>query len=137
MPFDAQNPVIKLCALAIEKEGSAEAAPLALRAWTEATNDWERCIAAHYVARHQSNVMEKLIWDERALLLAQNLDEVAAASLLPSLYLNVGRCYEDLNDRQKAQHNYRMAHTYAGNLNNDGYGNMVRKAIDRGLERVQ
>jgi rifampin ADP-ribosylating transferase len=41
-----------------------EASKLFLQAWNEATNDFEKFIAAHYVARHQQNVPDKLKWLE-------------------------------------------------------------------------
>lgn len=69
MPIDPHNPIISLCAQGIEKEGSAEATDMFLRAWQLASNDLERCVAAHYVARHQSTIAEKLRWDEQALRL--------------------------------------------------------------------
>jgi hypothetical protein len=35
-----------------------DAAQLFLSAWNESTDDFERCIAAHYVARHQKNPVD-------------------------------------------------------------------------------
>ena len=41
-------------------------------AWSEATNDFERFIAAYYAARHQENILNKLNWLETSLQFAQN-----------------------------------------------------------------
>jgi rifampin ADP-ribosylating transferase len=67
MQFDPNNNVIKLCAqgMDMETEGlTEEANKLFLQAWSEATNDFEKFTAAHYVARYQKSVADKLRWDE-------------------------------------------------------------------------
>ena len=56
MEFSPFNNVVKLClqGMAMEENGKPEeASKLFLLAWNEATNESERFIAAHYVARHQ------------------------------------------------------------------------------------
>ena len=70
MEFNPNNPVVKLCvqAMGMEEKGKHEdASKLFLQAWNEATNDFEKFIAAYYVARHQKNVSDKLKWLETAL----------------------------------------------------------------------
>ena len=45
--------------MGMEEDGKPdEAGKLSLQAWNEATNDFEKYIAAYYVARHQDNVAE-------------------------------------------------------------------------------
>jgi len=44
-----------------------DAAQLFLSAWNESTDDFERCIAAHHVARHQKNPVDTLMWNQRSL----------------------------------------------------------------------
>ena len=47
----------------MEGKGNAEeASRLFLQAWNEATNDFEKYLAAYYVGRHQENVPDKLKW---------------------------------------------------------------------------
>lgn len=61
MQFDTNNTVVKLCAQGIEFEGKGqkkEALQLFQQAWEQASNDVEKFIAAHYVARHQESVQE-------------------------------------------------------------------------------
>ena len=63
MKVDQENPVNKLCVLGVmlESEGKVlEAAALFLQAWEEATNAAEKFTAAHYVARHQDTITDKL-----------------------------------------------------------------------------
>ena len=62
MEFNPSNDVIKLCiqGMGMEGKGNAEEANrLFLQAWNEATNDFEKFMAAYFVARHQENVRDK------------------------------------------------------------------------------
>jgi len=88
------------------------------------------------VARHQDSVANKLKWDETALQLAFGLDDEGIKGALPSLYLNIAKCHEELNDFTKAKENYQNGLTYTSFLHEDGYGNMVRAGINAGIERV-
>ncbi len=139
MSFDPENPIVSLCAQGMELEGRGEpeaAARLFLRAWQEAATPFEQFTAAHYVARHQASITDKLYWDETALQLALTLNDDAARKALPSLYLNVGKCHEDLDHPDQARESYRQALAHAALLPDDGYGRMIRRGIESGLERV-
>src|SRR5436189_5223741 len=106
MEFDPRNNVIALCVqgMSMEDKGKPEAASrLFLQAWNEATNDFEKFTAAHYVARHQKSVVDKLTWDETALTFALNIDDETMTANYPSLYLNIAKGYEDLKDIANAQ----------------------------------
>ena len=61
-----------------EKGNPDEASRLFLQAWNEATNDFEKYIAAYYVARHQENVPDKLKWLETALQFALKVNNESA-----------------------------------------------------------
>jgi len=140
MLFDPENPIIKLCAAGMQLEGegkSDEASATFHQAWEQATNDFEKFAAAHYVARHQQSVADKLKWDKTALSLALGLDDEGIKGALPSLYLNIAKCYEDLQNFTKANENYRLALSFTGFLHEDGYGNMIRAGINAGMERVK
>ena len=139
MLFDPENPIIKLCARGMMLEGEAkpaEASALFHQAWEQAANDFEKFTAAHYIARHQQSVADKLKWDETALQLALKVDNPGMKGTYPSLYLNVAKCYEDLGDLAKAKENYLQALHYASSLPEDGYGNMIRAGVNKGIERV-
>ena len=140
MQFDPENPIIKLCGQGMMLEGEGkpvEASSLFMQAWEQATNDFERFTAAHYIARHQNDVAGKLYWDETALRHALNVKDEGMKGSYPSLYLNIAKCHEDLGDRVRAKQNYESALSYADFLPNDGYGNMIRGGISNGLERVK
>jgi hypothetical protein len=106
MEFSPFNNVVKLCLQGMNKEETgkpAEAGKLFLQAWNEATNDFEKFLAANYVARHQKTVSDKLHWLETALQFALKVNDNTVKSAFPSLYLNISKCYEDLNDHIKAK----------------------------------
>ena len=139
MQFDSENNVVKLCAKGMELEANAqldEAYKQFLKAWNEANNDFERFTAAHYVARCQETVEEKLLWDEKALACALKIDDEGMIANYPSLYLNIAKCYEDLKDHENAKINYQKALSYANKLPDNGYGSMIRAGIKGGLERL-
>jgi rifampin ADP-ribosylating transferase len=115
----------------------AAASALFTEAWNLATTNFEKFTAAHYVARHQKSVSDKLIWDEKALEHALKMDDETVRQTLPSLYLNIGKCCEDLSDFEHAERNYQAAFSFTGFLPDDGYGNMIRSGITNGLARVK
>jgi rifampin ADP-ribosylating transferase len=139
MTFPADNRIVKLCVEGMEFEGMGENGKASERfeqAWSLSQSNFEKFTAAHYVARHQKSVAEKLIWDKLALDFALKVDKNTMNSALPSLYLNVGKCYEDLNDFESARTNYALGKSFFDSLPDDGYGNWVRMGIERGLERT-
>lgn len=137
MEFDNNNKVVQLCAEGMNREGNREEA-LALfqEAWEIASTDKEKFIAAHYLARQQQSVEEKLNWDRTALLHALQVPGEESKSVLPSLYLNIGKCHEDLGDLVQAENNYRLAAAFEKYLPTDGYGNLIRSGIQNGLARI-
>src|SRR5689334_18704441 len=112
MEFSPSNNVVKLCiqGMGMEEQGKPEEANrLFLQAWNESTNDFEKFTAAYYVARHQKNVADKLKWFETALQFALKINDDTVKSAFPSLYSNIAKCYEDLNDSDNAEKNYELA----------------------------
>jgi len=133
--FDPNNKIVQLCAKGMESNGE-EATSLFMQAWNEAENDTERFAAAHYVARVQDNVADKLNWDIIALEIAQRIDTDEVKGAFPSLYLNIAKCHEDLGELQLAKAHYENALIYTEYLLDDGYGDLIRRGILSGLERV-
>jgi len=123
MEFNPNNHVIKLCieAMGMEEKGNpGKASKLFLQAWDEATNDFEKFLAAYYVARHQENVSDKLKWLETALQFALKINDVTVTSAFPSLYSNIAKCYEDLNDHDNAKKNHELANSFKNNPSDKG-----------------
>jgi tetratricopeptide (TPR) repeat protein len=112
MEFNPNNIVIQLCmqGMAMEEKGEPEeASKIFLKAWNEATNDFEKFTAAYYVARHQQNVHDRLNWYETALQFALKINDYAVKAAYPSLYLNIAKCYEDLGDLDNTKKNHELA----------------------------
>ena len=123
MDFNPNNNVVKLCLQGMDLEANGkpdEAIGLFLQAWNEATNDFEKFIAAHYVARHQKYVPDKLKWLETELQLALKIDNDSVKDAISSLYESIAKCYEDLNDLDKAKKNYELAKSFMGKVSDNG-----------------
>lgn len=115
MEFDPNNNIVKLCLQGMgleEKNRPEEANRLFLQAWNEATNDFEKFLAAYYVARHQNNVADKLKWIEAALQLALKIDNIYTKGVFPSLYSGIAKCYEELGDPDNAKKHYALANSF-------------------------
>ena len=140
MEFNPNNKVVKLSlqGMHMEENGKPEeASKLFLQAWNEAANDFEKFTAAHYVAKHQKDVSGKLKWDKIALQLALKINDETVKGSYPSLYLNIAKCYEDLDDYDNAKKNYQLALSFTNLLPDNGYGNMIKGGITKGIERVK
>src|SRR4051794_9384731 len=100
MEFNAKNSVVKLClqSMSMEERGiTEEASKLLLKAWNEATHDFEKFISAHFLARSQKNVSDKLKWLETALQIALKINNDTVKSAIPFLYSSIAKCYEALS----------------------------------------
>src|SRR5690349_3606961 len=99
--MDPNNPVVKLCVEGMQAETAGrgeDARRLFAQAWEASQDDFEACIAAHYVARHQESLEETLRWNQEALRCADAVGDDRICDFYPSLYLNLGRSYEVLGD---------------------------------------
>ena len=123
MEFDPNNNVIKLCVQGMDMEGQArpeDATGIFLQAWNEATNDFEKFTAAHYVARHQKDLINKLRWLETTLQFALKTNNDAVKGTFPSLYSNIAKCYEDLGNLDNAKKNYELAISFKSKPSDKG-----------------
>ena len=110
--MDTNSPTIQLCLAGnrAEFEGRIDDARARFRqAWEAAQDDYEACIAAHYVARHQPTPEETLHWNQVALARANAINDERGQSFYPSLYVNLGRAYEQLGQQAEANHYYHLA----------------------------
>lgn len=123
MEFNPNNHVVKRCiqGMDMEEKGKPEeASRLFFQAWNEATNDFEKYTAAFYVARHQKNVPDKLKWLETTLQFALRINNESVKGAFSSLYLNIAKCYEDLNDLDNAKRNNDLAISFKDQLSDNG-----------------
>ena len=109
---DTNNPVIQLCMAGTRAEfehSLDDARRLYQQAWDARTDDYDACIAAHYVARFQDSVEDSLHWNHLALRYANVVNDERVEDFYPSLYLNLGRSYELVGNQNEAQKYYDLA----------------------------
>ena len=110
--MDTSSPVIQLCIEGSRAEfanRSELARQLYQQAWDAARDDYEACIAAHYLARFQPTPQEILRWNQEALKRADLVSDERVREFYPSLYLNLGHSYEMLGHQPQAQKFYALA----------------------------
>jgi hypothetical protein len=110
--MDIKNTVVQLCQEGIQAEFEGrkdDACSLYWKAWMSVRDDYDACIAAHYVARCQDDPHQALYWNLEALRRAESVGDERVASFLPSLYVNLGYSYELLGDEAESKHFYQLA----------------------------
>lgn len=106
MEFNPNNPIVKLClqGMAMEEAGKvAEALELFMQAWEQGSNDFERFLAAHYIARQQSQLHDKVSWLHKALDCALKFPDLSVQTALPGLYRQLAAAYEALHNSGQAK----------------------------------
>lgn len=139
MQFDPNNKVVLLCVEGMNTEAQGkidEAKAMFRQAWDLAENDLEKFTAAHYVARNQENPEDSLHWNQEALMHALALNDDDMKSHYPSLYLNVAKSFEELQNTAEAAKHYILAAEYSINLPAGKYGEMIKMGISGGLKRT-
>jgi tetratricopeptide (TPR) repeat protein len=137
--IDSENPIVRLCAEGMELEQSrrtAQAKALFERAWSESHNDFEACIAAHFLARHQTDPFRALAWNLEALVRAEAVGDGSTDAFLPSLLLNLGYSHEVVGLTDEARRYYRRANDRLDTLESGPYAEVVRSGVSRGLDRL-
>lgn len=103
-----------------EERSREEAERLFLKAWNETENDFERYLAAYYVARQQIAVADRLKWLESALQFAKTVNSPAVISAFPNLYSKIAECYEEMGEKENAKLNRDLAASFTGNPTDEG-----------------
>lgn len=112
MDFSPFNAVVARClqGMALEEKGMPESASEHfLQAWETATTDFEKFIAAYYVARCQKTAAEKLKWLHISLQCASDTHNEAARSAFPTLYRNIAKACEELGEPDQANAYHALA----------------------------
>ena len=123
MEFSPFNNIVKLCiqGMDLEEKGKPEEAlRIFQQAWSEATNDFEKFLAAYYTARIQKVVTDKLEWLETTLQFALKVNDDAVKSAFPALYRSIAKCYEELGEPDKARKNSALAVSFQNNPSDKG-----------------
>ncbi|MFD7312608.1 hypothetical protein [Streptomyces sp. NPDC059883] len=134
--MDPGNPVVQLCAqgMTAEAEGrEADARELFLRAWEAAADDYEACVAAHYLARHQPTPEETLRWNQECLTRADRVGDNRVRGFYASLHGNMGRAQLALGRPGAARTHFRAAAGHLDDVPPGPYREWVRLCVARGL----
>jgi len=110
--MDTTNHVIQLCMQGARAEFEHrldDACALYQQAWDSHADDYEACIAAHYLARFQDTPEETLRWNQIALERANAVNDERVREFYPSLYLNLGQSHELLGNHDKSKRYYDLA----------------------------
>jgi hypothetical protein len=137
MPIDSEHPVVELCAAGMAAEGTpAEARRLFEQAWAARRDDYDACIAAHFLARHQGSADSTLHWNALAVRHAEAVTDGRAAELYASLYLNLGDAHAALGQSEPAAAAVRLASAHLAALPAGGYREFVALGIGRLAQRL-
>ena len=138
MNIDPDNPVVALCAAGMAVEGD-ESAAVALfeQAWLARRDDYEACIAAHFVARHQATPEETLRWNSLAVQHAELVADERVVEFMASLYLNLGDALANVGNHSDATAAARAARSSLAGVPNGGYRDFVENGISRLESRLR
>ncbi|MFF4318054.1 hypothetical protein [Streptomyces sp. NPDC001568] len=134
--MDPRNTVVRLCTegMAAEAAGRGEeAGGLFRRAWEAASDDYEACVAAHYVARHQSAPEDTLRWNRTCLELADRVSDERVRPFYPSLHGALGRALLELGERAEARAHFEAGAARLTELPAGPYADWLRLRIADGL----
>ncbi|MGR3934909.1 hypothetical protein [Streptomyces sp. BRA346] len=134
--MDPENPVVRLCVqgMAAEAEGrDGDARDHFRQAWDAATDDYGKCVAAHYMARHQPTPAETLRWNQECLDRADAVGDDRVRGFYASLHVNMGGAYAELGDMVTAREHYVRAAAHIGDVPPGSYADWTRFGIADGL----
>jgi hypothetical protein len=106
------NRVVRACMAGVNAEFERrldDARRLYAEAWDLAADDYERCIASHYVAHLEDDPAKALRWNLLALESAERADQSLVTEFLPSLYVNLGHSCELTGQEELATRYYGAA----------------------------
>jgi hypothetical protein len=138
--MDPTNPIIQLCVQGVEAESANrgdEARTYYEQAWRASTDDVEACIAAHYLARNQTDLEQALWWNQIALARADRVADDRVRPFYASLHLNLGMAYEKLGQVGIARHHYRRANETTSDIADGEHRVLVDYCVTRGLKRTE
>jgi hypothetical protein len=143
--MDPTNPIIQLCVQGVEAESARrfdEARTYFEQAWRAATDDVEACIAAHYIARNQTDLQQALFWNQTALARADRATANGAQddrvrSFYSSLHLGLAMAHEKLGQIGIARHHYHRANETRRDIGDNEHRVLVDYCVVRGLKRTE
>lgn len=103
-----------------ESNHPQEAQELFHQAWDEATYDFEKFIAAYYIAQYQKDAADALHWYETALQIALQMNDATVQSAFAPLYGHIAKCYENLGEPDKAKEHYAQSASFKNEPSDKG-----------------
>lgn len=134
--MDPNNPTVQLCVQGMRAEAmgrDSEARELYERAWSVATDDYDACVAAHYVARHQPTPERTLHWNAECLRLADAVGDDRVRGFYPSLHLSIAHSYLELGRQEPARHHLQQAAERIDDAPDGPYAESLRFGIAEAL----
>ena len=138
--LDPSNPVVQSIGRGMQSEmaGDRAAARTAYEtAWNAAQDDFERCIAAHYVPRILDDPKEVLRWNEDALRLALAVGDDRVRGFMASLNACVGQARLVLGDLAGAREALETAARCLPDVPEGGYKAGLVGMIDKYTAQVR
>lgn len=114
-----------------------DARALFQQAWERRRNDYEGCIAAHYLARHQPDAASELRWNLAALALAGGASAGDVRGFLASLHLNIAASYAKLGADAQSRAHLTQAEAAFGEIAEGSYKDVVRRGIGNVARRLE
>ncbi|MGW8065987.1 hypothetical protein ACVV2G_27865 [Streptomyces ziwulingensis] len=133
---DPENIVVQLCAQGMQAEAEGRdvrARDLFLQAWEAAEDDYDACIAAHYLARHQPTPQETLYWNQECLTRADKVGDDRVRSFYASLHGNIARAHRDLGQIDQAREHFESAARHIDDVPAGPHQQWLRYRIAAGL----
>lgn len=134
--MDPDNPVIRLCSqgMRAEAEGrDTEARDLFQQAWEGAFDDYEACVAAHYLARHQPTPRLTLRWNQECLDRADLVGDERVSGFYASLHVNMAKAHRDLDEQARSRWHFEQAARHLDAVPAGQYADWLRFAVAEGL----
>ncbi|MFE2639755.1 hypothetical protein ACFXKF_34220 [Streptomyces scopuliridis] len=117
-----------------ETEGrEADARGLFLRAWGAAGDDYEACVAAHYLAPHQPTPEETLRWNQECPTRADRVGDERVRGFHASPHGNMGQAQLALGGPGPARAHFRSAAEHLDDVPPGPYREWVQLCVARGL----
>ena len=115
------------------EDRGADAYELFQQAWESAQDDYEACVAAHYLARHQPTPQETLRWNQECLTRADRVADERVKGFYVSLHLNMAQAYRNLEASDRAREHFELAAGHVHELPPGQYADWTRFAVADGL----
>jgi hypothetical protein len=104
------------------------------------------CVLAHHMADAQDDPIDELAWDLRSLEAVQRCTDAdvqreyangSVAALMPSIHVNLAEDYFKLGDHERSGEHLASARRFVGVLEDDAYGQMLRRGVERMARRLE